>query len=520
MIVAFALVASLLVGLGLSFLFLGGLQTLLILTAFILGSTLGLIVPLVLVQLPGIGERVAAMLRASAAATLYRPTLTFGDSTDLLLRRRTWSNELGREVVAGGDDDVVIDNPASAIWPWHGQPLTIVDELFGVAFDPRHAAAGEPLRQHILDGTLLLGSLREWMRGAKAMAVPAYSEVPRQATRVVLEGARPLLWGAEEGDHPAYAEELFKKSQAGRVDVSGARQFLLPFGALLLTYGLMWVGGQWGPSGNGGGGGIVPIGGALWLLLGGAGGVRSVLKKLVGLVVVVALGGGFAAATYGLYLLFGPVVAIIMALSFLFGASLFPFGGFLIWWRFPKSLAELVAGYYLRFGLIPYDDPVFELSTTGYDVVEGADGSIGGDERYRLETRWVGFSIAPDSLEELFDGLYETPREIEARKPAAVTDGGVAEAPPGYVASPGLEVEGVQGFIPTDLDENTLYVRTDRAMSPFRTAQQGGRVYKSVEVAKEKYGAGWKPLGERWIYILTIVGGICGLLFGYLSFHA
>lgn len=553
MIVAVLLVLFSIVGFALSIWLLGPLVTLLILTALIVGAALGIVVPLVLVQLPGTSRRVGRLLRAAAASTLYRPTITFGDSTDLLLRRRSWNDELGREVLPGGDDEIVIENPGNAIHAWHGQPLTLVDELFGIAFDPRHAAVGEQLRERILEGTLNVGSIREWMGGREHVAVPAYAEIPRDAYRVALEGARSLLWGYEEGDHPDYAEEIFKKSQAGRVDASRARQMMLPFAALLITYGLMWVGAEWGPTGGGGGGpNIIPIGGSVGFLLlslrrprplawlrrrfsrsespdvddvpdddgegddGGAPPGGGLLTRLLVAIALLGFGAGFAGIVFLLYQFFGLLVTALLTVAFLIGALLFPFGGFLLWWRFPASIAEIIASYYLRFSLLPFREPVFEFAIGGYDVIEGTD--VDGDAKYRLATRWVGFSLS-DELEELFAGLYETTAQVEARAPEAVADGGVTDVPTGYVASPGLEVEGVQGYVPKNPDEDVLHVRTDAAMSPYQYAARGSRTYKAIEVAKEKFGAGWQALTDRWVWGLVITFGVLGLLFGYLSFH-
>jgi len=243
------------------------------------------------------------------------------------------------------------------------------------------------------------------------------------------------------------------------------------------------------------------------------------LSALAGGFAVLAFAGVFLGLAWAVVHFFGYVVGGIALLVFVVGFVLFPFGPFVLWWRLPKSLAETVAGHYLKFGLRPVEEPVFQLSLDGYDIVEGADGAVGGSKTYRLAGKWVGFSIDSDDADALFDGVSEEPQKIWARKPAELADGGTtADAPPGYVVSDSLEVEGVRPYIPTRVDNDGLYARVDRAMSPFKDAARGSRVDKAVEIAKEKFGNGWQPLSDRMVIVASLVAAVIGLAAGFVVF--
>ena len=252
-----AAVLVVLVLLGVSWMFLGLLATTLFVLAAVFGLLSGFMSTVLATGAGKFGERVAGLLEAGAAATLYRPSITFAESTDLLLRRRIWDAERGAEILPTGEDEIEIADPGDAIWSWHGQPLNVVDEVFGLAFDPRHMAVGEVLRKHRQRGELYVGDLTKWRLNQGTVAVPGYAKIPREATRFALDAARELVWGAEEGDHPHTAIEFFKKSQEGRISKSVSRQLLLPLGALVLGFGLMWFAAKYGPGGGGGGGSTI-----------------------------------------------------------------------------------------------------------------------------------------------------------------------------------------------------------------------------------------------------------------------
>ena len=252
-----AVVLVVLVLLGVSWFAFGLLATSLFVLGAVLGVLAGFMGTILATGAGAFGERVAGLLRAGAAATLFRPSITFAESTDLLLRRRIWNGERGAEVLPQGGEEIEIADPGDAIWSWHGQPLSVVDEVFGLAFDPRHMAVGEVLRKHRQRGELYVGDLTKWRLNQGTVAVPGYAKIPREATRFALDAARELVWGAEEGDHPHTATEYFKKSQEGRISKSVSRQLLLPLVALVVGFGLMWFAAKYGPGGGGGGGSTI-----------------------------------------------------------------------------------------------------------------------------------------------------------------------------------------------------------------------------------------------------------------------
>jgi len=245
------------------------------------------------------------------------------------------------------------------------------------------------------------------------------------------------------------------------------------------------------------------------------------LSTIAGGVAVLVFLGVFVGLAWAVVHFFGYVIGGVTIAVFTIAFALFPAGPFVLWWRLPKSLAETVAFHYLKFGLRSFREPVFELGLDGYRIIEGANGAVGGSKKYRLAGKWVGFSIRPDDLDALFEGIAEEAKTIYARKPAEVTDGGTSiDAPPGYVVSDSLEVQGIKPYVPKRVHKDALYARVDRAMSPFKDAARGSRVDKAIEIAKEKYGNGWQPLSDRMVIAGTLIGAFIGLGAGYLVFFA
>ena len=519
----------------------------------VLGLLLGTGGAMVALLVPGLRTPVAQYFERASATTLSRPAFTFGDSSDLLLKRRDYDADQGSEVIASGSDQLEVANPDSSIWSFHGTPLSIVDEFYGVAIDQRHLHPGEVLQDHIQEGTLWVGDFWGWINQQAELAAPAYAPVPKDGQPGTLQAVRTLFWGGEEADHPDTVKTFVAKAHEARNDTAVWKQLLVPAAFLVLGFGLLWFAAKFGPSSSGNQPPARDVGAGMLLLalpnvrdrlaglwgrltarLGairdrdeqrekdgeqrdgdGAAGRRSVLPppRRVGLVLVGLVGLAIAMVVlYVMLLVFGPIGLFFVLGAFLIGFGIFPFGGPLLNKRLPTPLAERFAGVYLRLGLLPYDNPDLELSSDGQRFVEG-DGS---GPRYRLAGQHVGFTLASDSIEELFGNRADSASAVRSRANAGDND--IVGIPSGYTETSALTFDRIHGYIPEDPSDTHQYARLDRVMAPFQGANVGSRSKKALENAKEEFGAGWQELNTKQILWASLGAAVFGMAAGYIVF--
>lgn len=521
----------------------------------VLGLLLGTAGAFIALLLPGLRDRVGGYFERASATTLYRPSITFGEGNDLLYKRRGYDADQGAEVIGSGDGQLEIANPDDSIWSFHGTPLAIVDEFFGVAIDQTHLIPSEEYEHHQRENTLWVGDIMEWTNRAGKLAAPAFAAVPKAGVPGKLESVRRLFGRGEEADHPDTTTELFAKAQQGHNETAMWKQALVPLGAFVLTFLLWWFGAKYGP---GGGSSQSPrtVGSSLLLLLGLpstsslADAVRDRINAIRarlqtdgdddsqqvekedggrGLAARLAsaapsprtVGFGILAAIavlatlvllYVLFLFFGPLGLAIVLFTFGIGFAIFPFSGPLLNKRLPTAIAERLAGLYLRMGLLPYDNPNLELTTDGHRFVDGD----GDGPRYRLAGQHVGLTINDEDIRDLYGNRAETATEVEIRASEGKPE--VTGIPQGYVETDTLTYDRVKAFIPKDPSSDYLYARLDRIMQPFLNANIGNRSRKALEKAKEEYGGGRAPMDMRQILWASFGGMVFGSVIGYLMF--
>lgn len=499
------------------------------------GSIIGLLIP-------GLRDRLGPYFEDAAGTTLHRPAITFGESSDLLFKRRLYDADQGAEVISSGGDQLELANPDASIWSYHGSPLSIVDEWFGVVIDQRHLHPGETITSHLKESTLWVGDYWDWMNGRGYLAAPAYAELDTAGPAGKLQAVRTLFWGGEEADHPDTVKEYVAKANQGRKQSKMWKQLLIPLVFFVVTFGMLWFASQYGGGGGGGSPAPTPVGGSRALLLAatptpgtteesdgggeddsgdstgdndtdsGGWSLRSIGKKVATVVGGLVAAGVLAVVLFALLTYFGPLGLLFVLSAFLTGLAVFPLSGPLLNKRLPTAIAERLGGLYLRLGLLPYDNPDFELSTDGQRVVEGN----GNGPRYRLAGKYVAFTLDEDSLEELFGERADQASTVDARQDAGKPD--ITDLPSDYTTSTGLTYDRVKAMVPDDPSDDKVYLRLDRMTAPFRDANVGLRSRKALENAKEEYGAGWQDLNTKQILWMSFGMGILGLIMGYLVF--
>jgi hypothetical protein len=207
----------------------------------------------------------------------------------------------------------------------------------------------------------------------------------------------------------------------------------------------------------------------------------------LGLWALIALGAGMVVPAFG---------------AFWFGRSLGPIG---------MALGKL----YLIIGLLQFDQPVIDYDCGAYHVVEY------DAEEWAVEPTWYRFAFMRIGVS--FDNDEENwPEGTTLSRGAvqAMADGGEAlGAPTGYKRAEELQVDGIHGFVPKDPADEATFVRTDRTTGWFFEAGQNTRLMRSaIDNAKEEFGGGGKPVGDKWILGATLAAIAMGAVFDMVVF--
>lgn len=544
---------------------------------YLLGLALG---PLVLAVATrayseGRGRRIGDWSFATGLKSVWRPALTFNAANELELKRRGYDEEHDEQKISFGGLFSKVErflfDPQNRIHDFYGTPFAFVDERFGIILDPRDAVLGRELLERQAAGTYT----RRVERGEQLVeSVLAVFELPKGHVGARLPDVWALVGGSFDAQLVRKIHEFYRKGQAPKSGTTAIRQLLVPVGAFIgvLLLGML-AAGQGVGQGGGGGGASVPnsssieIGGSmllLWATLrrpavaerirswlgndqghnetsnqpsppqtdGGADGPRPDRGRVRDWFVSAVFLGVFGLLAYGLYVAL-PVPATLLGITLplgLWGVVLLTFGmgtlPFVAGW-FGRGLGPIGAGLgkiFIIIGLLPYARPVITLiDERTYELREYAA------EDWPVEPQWYRFALTRVGVGFLndegtwSDDLIESPAAVGSMG-EAVTDGGgdlvaAAEAPPKHAVTPLIEQEGIYGYVPTDVDDDAVYVRTDLTTGWFEEAGQNRRLMQAaLETAKERFGGGQKPLSDNKILMATFAAMIAGAIFDWLVF--
>lgn len=239
--------------------------------------------------------------------------------------------------------------------------------------------------------------------------------------------------------------------------------------------------------------------------------------------VTAALGGFAALFAFGLYIAFPPIVSplgiplplgiwcfIALLLGMLVPAFVASFFG-----RSLGGLGMLLGKLYIIIGLLGFDKPVINLDDGQYELVEYADRD------WEIEPHWYRFAMTrigigfPNGEDAWPDG---TTMHSEKVKTLAET-GDSKDAPDDCVATDAIKVDDIKGFLPDDIDDDSIHVRTDRTTGWFFEAGQARRLMESaLQNAKRDYGGGEKPISQKWMLGATLASIFMASIFSWAVF--
>jgi len=474
------------------------------------------------------GLRVARKSIALGLKSIWRPAITFNASDELTLKRRSYDEKHDTECISfGGLTSSVkryLHDPQDRLHSFYGTPFGFVDELFGVVVDPRDVDVGRSIRKAQANSQY---EHRVERGGHLHEAVKAVFERPRGNVGVRLPDVSTLVGGSFDSQVVDRIRDYYQTSQAPRSQTSALRQLLVPIGAFIVVVMMgLFAAGQ-----GGGGGGSAPSGdnstisiGAM-LLLASASRIDIDWEEVnwqnvgvgLGIVVLIGVVGG------GLLLAFPAVVsvmgiplplglwAVIMLgvgmvipafIASFFGRSLGPVG---------MALGKL----YLTIGLLGFDRPVINYSNGEYDVVEYDRAQWPIEPKwYRFAMTRIGVSFA-NQEENWPDGTTISRGKVTGMAESGDKHG----APTGHVATDHIAVDDIKGFVPEDPAEDATFVRTDRTTGWLFEAGQDRRLMTAaLQSAKQDFGGGQKPVGDKWILGATLVAMAMGAVFDWVVF--
>lgn len=459
--------------------------------------------------------------------SIYRPALTFNASDELTLKKRAYDEKHDAEYIAfGGPLSTVkryLHDPQNRIHTFYGVPFGFVDELFGVVVDPRDCDLGRSLRRAQSNGQYTHrvrddDELHESVLGVFGR--------PEGHVGVRLPDVSRLFGGSFDAQVVDRIREYFRKSQEPRASTTALRQLLVPIGAFVAVVLMgMFAAGQTG-GGGGGGGGPMPTNsttidtGALVLALS----LQSLRQRnWRNIVVGVVMIGGLLAIGAGLVLAFPMVMPLLgiplplgawAIIALLVGAIIPPFTA--AWLGrslgpFGMALGKL----YIIIGFLGYSRPVIDFDDGEYRVVEYDSTEWPVEPKwYRFALTRIGVSYAND------DEAWPRGTTLSQAKLETMADGGYdGPAPSGYEPTEMIKVDDITAFVPDDPSDGEIFVRTDRTTGWQFEAGQDARLMKAaLDHAKEDFGGGSKPVGDKWILGATLIALAMGALFDWVVF--
>lgn len=473
------------------------------------------------------GERLSQWAIRTGLTSVYRPVITFNAGNELTLKRRSYDEKHDADYLSFGNPlnkvKRYLHDPQDRFHPMYGVPFAFVDELFGVVIDPRDVDLGRSIRKAKANSRY---TSRVEEGGRLHESVRAVFERPRGRIGVRLPDVGALVGGSFDAQIVDRIREYYQESQAPQTSTTALRQLLVPLGSFVLVVLLgMFVAGQ--ANTGGGGGSSVPTNGTTldygMILLLAVGGLRAVNWRdlFVGLLAIAAaagIGAGLLLAfpvilpIAGIPLPLGAWAIVALAIGFVIppfvaiwlGRSLGPFG-------------MLLGKLYIIIGLLQFDRPVIDFDNGRYRIVEY------DPDEFEVEPRWYRFAMTRIGVSFLNDERnWPDGTTLERDTVETIADGGTPEfAPTDHVVTDDIQVGNIKGFVPEkqELAEDATYVRTDRTTGWLLEAGQDRRLMiAALQAAKEDFGGGRKPVGDKWILGATLVTIAMGAVFDWVVF--
>lgn len=440
---------------------------------------------------------------------VQRACLVLSEHGDLLFKSMTYV-DLGVERVQMANDAKDFEDPAAALSHWMGYPFALGSERDGVLFDPRHAAIAAKKRAY---GKRNMGSIvaseEDYQEHGVDEWMPGVFEIPKANELVDLTAIHHIIDGGERAEYPQRIEKLYKLSRDPFTSGKQALRLLLPVAAFVGVLVVLW---QISSNMGGSGGGQTVGYGAMGLLA-----ARNIdWKRLLGAIVAVVVPVGIL---LGLVLLTNPLYAMIVVGTYGLGLMVVPGLAFLT--RMHTPMAEKFARQgTLKLGLLGYDVPIMNWTPSGYELVEYADLDETADVSwFSLVGTQIGFtfpaeedSFGPDVVpHDELEGSSSTSMEL-------ATDGSGDLLPTGYVRAPNLLAGIYGGYVPADVDDDTIYLNSGIALNRMADAANGEKSMKRLLQSKEKYGGGTFGVSDKLLMYSTLAATFGGAILGVFLF--
>lgn len=511
------------------------LVTILLVGFFLLGLVIG---PLAVAGLIAMlsddrGRGLGDWAFSTGLKSVWRPALTFNAANELTLKRRSYDEKHDEQKISFGGMFSGVErflfDPQNRLHDFFGTPFGFVDERFGIIFDPRDAAVGRELDEAQEAGVYT----RRVESGNKLHeSVLGVFSLPKPNVGVNLPDVWTLVGGSFDAQLVRKIDEFYQKSQAPKASTTALRQLLVPVGTFIAIVLL----GMFAASKTGGGAAASPtptgntstvsIGALLLVSLVGGDDWERRDVGVVGLTTVFGL-----LLTAGLYFIFTPTAAVFgiplplgvwCVIMLAVGMAILPFTA--AWFgRSLGGLGMLLGTLFITIGLLGYERPVVALvGDDEYALLEYGEGDWATKPQfYRFALTRLGVGVVSD-VDVWGEGVTYSPAVVEEMgtplPDGAMPDGGVS-APQGYTPTEALAKDDIGAYVPSDVDKDALYLRTDLTTGWFEEAGQNRRLMKAaLDTAKERYGGGQKPVSDKWILGATLVAMFMGALFDWLVF--
>lgn len=498
--------------------------------SLLLGMLLGPLAVAFLIRLlsPETGRKLGDWAVGLGLKSVWRPALTFNAASELTLKRRRYDEDHDEQKISFGgllsSVERTLFDPQDRLHSLFGTPFGFVDERFGVIFDTRDASVGRALSDAQDRGIYETRVERGQSLVESVLGVFTFRG---ETDGVDLNDVWVLIGGSFDSQLVRKIHEYYQKGQAAKTETTALRQLLVPAGVLL---GVILMG--MFASGQGGGGTpvstnetTIDVGMALLASAGASRFSRRDKVALGGVTIAALLSAG------GAFLLFPAITTVlgiplplgIWALIMIgIGMTILPFVASF----FGRSLGPLgmvLGKLFITIGLLGYSRPVITLVEEGrYELREYDDHDWDHEPKwYRFAMTRLGAGHAND-VETWGDDVTESQARVEQMGNSdndIAVDGGEPATPARHSPTELIAHEDIVGYVPDDVEDDATYVRTDLTTGFFLEAGQNRRLMEAaLQSAKEQYGGGQKPVGDKWILGSTLVAAAMGLVFDWVVF--
>lgn len=443
---------------------------------------------------------------------LKRAAFVVTKQGDLLLKRMS-PDDAGTELIEFEDTTKEFEDPTSALHWWKGIPFAIADEVHGVLFDPRHAAAAQ--REKTIrdrDEDHVPASRTEQDQHEVIGWQHAVYEFPRDVYDIVNLGAiRHIIQGSERAEHPQRVKQFYEYSRQPYGSGGSTAQYILIIVAVLAPFIGTWIMSSQLSTPDS----SVSFGLAVLLAsLGTAVDRDDLLATLKRAGVVLAVLLPLPIIYLLLFVFVSPVLATFIFL--LLGAGFWLVPVLCLLGRASAGFADLASGFLFRLGFMGWDRPIFTWTPEGYQVRELRNLSDIDESTaawYGFAGNMVGFSFEPGPDSWARGVVANSDLENRQSKP---TDPGT-HIPSDLAIWEGQTRATYGAMVPREIRDACYYVSSGLLLEDFTFAATGSKSNERLTQAKDQYGESG-PIPQGRFALTLLFGSLVSLAMGVFLF--